>query len=101
MSRDFSEPLVVNQILKRRPVFNDECDFVFVLQNAVPNVIQKKPREYKLRAFVGFLFLLVVFLVGFAYIFYYQQLSRVSDTYCILYVSLHFTIQTSNNNFCF
>jgi len=49
-----------------------------LLQNAVPNVIQKKPREYKLRAFVGFLFLLVVFLVGFAYIFYYQQLSRVS-----------------------
>lgn len=40
---------------------------------------KEKPREYKLRAFVGFLFLIIVFLVGFAYIFYYQQLARVSD----------------------
>lgn len=47
-------------------------------QNAVPAVMQKeKPREYKLKAFVGFLFLTIVFLVGFAYIFYYQKLSSV------------------------
>lgn len=44
----------------------------------MPNVIAKeKPTEYKLRAFVGFLFLIIIFLVGFAYTFYYQQLSRV------------------------
>ena len=40
---------------------------------------KEKPKEFKLRAFVGFLFLIIVFLVGFAYIFYYQQLSRVSE----------------------
>ena len=48
------------------------------MQNVVPAMKSKEPREYKLRAFVGFLFLTVVFLVAFAYIFYYQQLSRVS-----------------------
>ncbi|KAJ9599273.1 hypothetical protein L9F63_010275, partial [Diploptera punctata] len=34
---------------------------------------KKRPQEYKLRAFVGILFLCIVFLVGFAYVFYHQQ----------------------------
>ncbi|KAL1117500.1 hypothetical protein AAG570_003819 [Ranatra chinensis] len=34
---------------------------------------RKKPKEYKLRSFVAMLFLLVVFLVGFAHVFYHQQ----------------------------
>ncbi|KAG8223115.1 hypothetical protein J437_LFUL000536 [Ladona fulva] len=39
-----------------------------------PGVLRKKrPREYKLRGFVAVLFLCIVFLVGFAYIFYHQQ----------------------------
>jgi len=49
------------------------------ISNAVPSAMQKeRPREYKLRAFVGFLFIVIIFLVGFAYIFYYQQLSKRS-----------------------
>ncbi|CAB3363493.1 Hypothetical predicted protein [Cloeon dipterum] len=39
-----------------------------------PGVLRRKrPREYKLKAFVCILFLCIVFLVGFAYIFYHQQ----------------------------
>ncbi|XP_021930514.1 uncharacterized family 31 glucosidase KIAA1161 isoform X2 [Zootermopsis nevadensis] len=39
-----------------------------------PGMLKKKrPQEYKLRAFVGILFLSIVFLVGFAYVFYHQQ----------------------------
>ncbi|XP_059479473.1 myogenesis-regulating glycosidase isoform X1 [Neocloeon triangulifer] len=39
-----------------------------------PGVLRRKrPREYKLKAFVAILFLCIVFLVGFAYIFYHQQ----------------------------
>ncbi|GFG36654.1 hypothetical protein Cfor_09395 [Coptotermes formosanus] len=34
---------------------------------------KKRPQEYKLRAFVGILFLTIVFLVGFAYVLYQQQ----------------------------
>uniref|UniRef100_A0A0K8T0D7 Family 31 glucosidase KIAA1161 n=1 Tax=Lygus hesperus TaxID=30085 RepID=A0A0K8T0D7_LYGHE len=34
---------------------------------------RKKPKEYKLRAFVAFLFLAIVGLVGFAHVFYHQQ----------------------------
>ncbi|XP_046687461.1 myogenesis-regulating glycosidase-like [Homalodisca vitripennis] len=33
----------------------------------------KKPKEYKLQGFVSLLFLTVVFLVGFAHVFYHQQ----------------------------
>ena len=45
----------------------------------MPSVVHKdKPREYKLRAFVAFLFLTIVFLVGFAYVFYYQQTMKVT-----------------------
>ncbi|XP_050087053.1 myogenesis-regulating glycosidase isoform X1 [Anopheles aquasalis] len=46
------------------------------MQN-VPAIIRKKKREtkdYKLRAFVGFLFLVIVFLVGYAYVMYNQKL---------------------------
>lgn len=60
---------------------------LFYLQHAVPhhhhsekpgnNNKAQQSSERKLRAFVGFLFLAVVFLVSFAYIFYYQQLARV------------------------
>ncbi|KAK4029770.1 myogenesis-regulating glycosidase isoform X2 [Daphnia magna] len=67
-------PLNPNNQKNGSPSFTDRLKDK--ISNAVPNVIQKKPREYKLKAFVGFLFLLVVFLVGFAYIFYYQQLAR-------------------------
>jgi len=42
----------------------------------VPNAYYKRPREYKLRAFVGVLFLVIIFLIAFAYIFYYQQLLK-------------------------
>ncbi|XP_073978465.1 myogenesis-regulating glycosidase isoform X2 [Rhodnius prolixus] len=34
---------------------------------------RKKPKEYKLRGFVAMLFLAIVFLVGFAHVFYHQQ----------------------------
>lgn len=34
---------------------------------------KKKPKDYKIRAFVGFLFLTIVFLVGLAYILYQQK----------------------------
>ncbi|XP_065094413.1 myogenesis-regulating glycosidase-like isoform X2 [Ochlerotatus camptorhynchus] len=46
------------------------------MQN-VPAMIRKKKREtkdYKLRVFVGMLFLIIVFLVGYAYIMYNQKL---------------------------
>ncbi|KAK7791068.1 hypothetical protein R5R35_007157 [Gryllus longicercus] len=42
----------------------------------LPAVVKKPPKrsnEYKLHAFVGLLFLCIVFLVGFAYVFYHQQ----------------------------
>lgn len=35
---------------------------------------KKKPRDYKVRAFVGFLFLTIVFLVGLAYVLYEQKI---------------------------
>ncbi|KAL0271579.1 UNVERIFIED_CONTAM: hypothetical protein PYX00_008634 [Menopon gallinae] len=35
--------------------------------------VAKKPKNYKLKAFVAILFLCIVFLVGFAYVFYHQQ----------------------------
>lgn len=39
-----------------------------------PGMLKKRrPHEYKLRAFVGILFLTIVFLVGFAYVLYQQQ----------------------------
>lgn len=34
---------------------------------------RKPPKDYKIRAFVGILFLIIVFLVGYAYIMYNQQ----------------------------
>lgn len=34
---------------------------------------KKKPKDYKVRAFVGFLFLTIVFLIGLAYILYQQK----------------------------
>ncbi|PNF28508.1 hypothetical protein B7P43_G14787 [Cryptotermes secundus] len=37
---------------------------------------KKRPQEYKLRAFVGILFLSIVFLVGFAYVYHQQVLQR-------------------------
>ncbi|XP_077284721.1 myogenesis-regulating glycosidase isoform X2 [Arctopsyche grandis] len=40
---------------------------------SIPSKIKKKPSDYKIRAFVGFLFLCIVFFVGFAYIMYHQQ----------------------------
>jgi hypothetical protein len=50
----------------------------FVFQLSFPAMLKKKrPQEYKLRAFVGILFLSVVFLVGFAYVFYHQQVLQV------------------------
>ncbi|KAG6454526.1 hypothetical protein O3G_MSEX008759 [Manduca sexta] len=39
----------------------------------IPQKIRKKPTDYKLRAFVGLMFLAVVFFVGFAYVLYHQQ----------------------------
>lgn len=35
--------------------------------------MRKKPSDYKLRAFVGLMFLAVVFFVSFAYVLYHQQ----------------------------
>ncbi|CAG9790736.1 unnamed protein product [Diatraea saccharalis] len=40
---------------------------------SIPQKIRKKPTDYKLRAFVGLMFLAVVFFVGFAYVLYHQQ----------------------------
>ncbi|XP_018320053.1 myogenesis-regulating glycosidase isoform X2 [Agrilus planipennis] len=37
---------------------------------------KRKPKDYKIRAFVGFLFLTIVALVGLAYILYQQQVLR-------------------------
>ncbi|XP_061720151.1 myogenesis-regulating glycosidase isoform X1 [Cydia pomonella] len=42
---------------------------------SIPQKIRKKPTDYKLRAFVGLMFLAVVFFVGFAYVLYHQQAS--------------------------
>uniref|UniRef100_A0A182IKR9 Glycoside hydrolase family 31 N-terminal domain-containing protein n=1 Tax=Anopheles atroparvus TaxID=41427 RepID=A0A182IKR9_ANOAO len=50
------------------------------MQN-VPAIIRKKKREtkdYKLRVFVGMLFLIIVFLVGYAYVMYNQKLLNKS-----------------------
>lgn len=50
------------------------------MQN-VPAIIRKKKREtkdYKLRVFVGMLFLVIVFLVGYAYVMYNQKLLNKS-----------------------
>jgi len=44
--------------------------------SAVPHAYHKRPREYKLRAFVGVLFLVITLLVTFAHIFYYQELLK-------------------------
>jgi hypothetical protein len=44
---------------------------------------KRRPQEYKLRAFVGILFLSIAFLVGFAYVFYHQQVLQVIlHVYC-------------------
>ncbi|XP_028158491.1 myogenesis-regulating glycosidase isoform X2 [Ostrinia furnacalis] len=40
---------------------------------SIPQKIRKKPTDYKLRAFVGLMFLAVAFFVGFAYVLYHQQ----------------------------
>ncbi|XP_039758514.1 myogenesis-regulating glycosidase isoform X2 [Pararge aegeria] len=40
---------------------------------SIPHKIRKKPTDYKLRAFVGLMFLAVAFFVGFAYVLYHQQ----------------------------
>ncbi|XP_041980595.1 myogenesis-regulating glycosidase isoform X1 [Aricia agestis] len=40
---------------------------------SIPQKMRKKPTDYKLRAFVGLMFLAVVFFVGFAYVLYHQQ----------------------------
>ncbi|XP_049702174.2 myogenesis-regulating glycosidase isoform X3 [Helicoverpa armigera] len=40
---------------------------------SIPQKIRKKPTDYKLRAFVGLMFLAIVFFVGFAYVLYHQQ----------------------------
>uniref|UniRef100_A0A182Q2S0 Glycoside hydrolase family 31 N-terminal domain-containing protein n=1 Tax=Anopheles farauti TaxID=69004 RepID=A0A182Q2S0_9DIPT len=48
-----------------------------LLKQNVPAIIRKKKREtkdYKLRVFVGMLFLIIVFLVGYAYVMYQQKL---------------------------
>ncbi|XP_058061827.1 SITS-binding protein isoform X1 [Anopheles bellator] len=63
------------------------------MQN-VPAIIRKKKREtkdYKLRAFVGFLFLVIVFLVGYAYVMYNQKL--LSKSY---FESIKFHKKTRN-----
>ncbi|XP_063225903.1 myogenesis-regulating glycosidase isoform X2 [Bacillus rossius redtenbacheri] len=41
----------------------------------LPAILKKKrrPEQYKLKAFVGILFLCIVFLVGFAHVYYHQQ----------------------------
>ena len=47
-------------------------------QMTFPGVLRRKrPREYKLKVFVAILFLCIVFLIGFAYIFYHQQVLQV------------------------
>lgn len=47
--------------------------YQLILFQSIPSKIKKKPTDYKIRAFVGFLFLCIVFFVGFAYIMYHQQ----------------------------
>jgi len=46
----------------------------------LPAMLKKhrKPKEYKLRGFVMMLFLSIVFLVGFAHVFYNQQVLQVT-----------------------
>lgn len=46
---------------------------VFYCFQSIPQKIRKKPTDYKLRAFVGLMFLAIVFFVGFAYVLYHQQ----------------------------
>lgn len=57
---------------------------------------KKRPQEYKLRAFVGILFLSIVFLVGFAYV-YHQQVLQV----CWLDIITAFTYFSSCTVFTF
>lgn len=40
---------------------------------------KRKPKNYKLKGFVAFLFLCIVFLVSFAYVFYHQQVLQVNN----------------------
>ncbi|GBP18730.1 Myogenesis-regulating glycosidase [Eumeta japonica] len=40
---------------------------------SIPQKIRKKPTDYKLRAFVGLMFLAVAFFIGFAYVLYHRQ----------------------------
>ena len=47
---------------------------------------KKRPQEYKLRAFVGILFLTIAFLIGFAYVLYQQQVLQVCFYGCVLHV---------------
>lgn len=60
------------------------------MQLTFPAYLKKKkpPPQYKLKAFVGFLFLVIVFLVGFSYVFYHQHVLQVSrykkSTYQVL-----------------
>lgn len=48
---------------------------------ALPGLLKAKrrPKNYKLKAFVAILFLAIVFLVGFAYLFYHQQVLQVGN----------------------
>ncbi|CAH2049651.1 unnamed protein product, partial [Iphiclides podalirius] len=39
----------------------------------IPQKMRKKPTDYKLRAFVGLMFLAIVFFVSFAYVLYHRQ----------------------------
>lgn len=47
---------------------------------AIPGLLKskRKPKNYKLKSFVAFLFLCIVFLVTFAYVFYQKQVLQVS-----------------------
>ncbi|XP_017773034.1 PREDICTED: uncharacterized family 31 glucosidase KIAA1161 isoform X2 [Nicrophorus vespilloides] len=43
------------------------------MQMLPTTIKKKKPKDYKIRAFVGFLFLTIVLLVGLAYVLYHQK----------------------------
>jgi hypothetical protein len=57
---------------------------VFFFQLSLPSVLKKKrPEDYKIRAFVGIMFLTIAFIIGFAYVVYQQQVLQVCWYGCV------------------
>ncbi|XP_053661480.1 myogenesis-regulating glycosidase isoform X1 [Anopheles marshallii] len=76
MSNDFDSHSVLSNQASITSV-NSLASLLKEKMQNVPAIIRKKKREtkdYKLRVFVGMLFLIIVFLVGYAYVMYNQKL---------------------------